>query len=483
MANLTSIAGLARHIQTQREWLVTDSETSFPVLSEEITVFKTISGAAVSLVDRDGLVTREFSEITLRENDVRLEGPEGRLTLTPRTNADEFRHAIEDSRVEETNRIAERLRKQFPKLNPLRVSLNETNGRFAEIIARNGLHEVAVLADVTGIVSPEALLTRAMIWLENLKSRKKNRVRKVWLIVEDDRLHQVEAVLSVLQPKKRSGVVLFRYLRQTSENEFFRRVEVRAVEAFWESKRVARNLPDCGSDSESARAIEAESPEAIDVVTNRSGESIRFNGLLFARVRQFKNQEKMWFGVERPRTLLEPDTEEQFERLLRNLKTYRSFDSENKQHELYRLAPEAWLESMLRRRISVIDRNLILSPIYNQFRASREKIDLLALRNDGRLVVIELKVNQDREMVFQALDYWRRIEGLRRNGSLEDMNLFEGRPIQSAPALVYLVAPKLGFHKDTDYFARMADCRAEIYRFELCENWRNEIIVDRRVEL
>ena len=57
--------------------------------------------------------------------------------------------------------------------------------------------------------------------------------------------------------------------------------------------------------------------------------------------------------------------------------------------------------------------------IYNQFRAERDKIDLLALRKDGRLIIIELKVAPDREMIFQAADYWRKIELQRRKGNLQ----------------------------------------------------------------
>ena len=96
--------------------------------------------------------------------------------------------------------------------------------------------------------------------------------------------------------------------------------------------------------------------------------------------------------------------------LVVTLEINRSADAPNKRHEHYRTAPEAWLESILRRNIKLLDANLILSPIYNQFRSSNDKIDLLALRKDGRLVIIELKTQPDREMVFQAADYWRKID-------------------------------------------------------------------------
>src|SRR6185436_8212700 len=159
------------------------------------------------------------------------------------------------------------------------------------------------------------------------------------------------------------------------------------------------------------------------------------------------------------------------------LEKYRLPLSENSRHDFYRIAPEAWLESILRRDIRQLDANLILSPIYNQFRASNDKIDLLALRRDGRLVVIELKTQPDREMVFQAADYWRKIELQRRHGILEAANLFDGRQIIDKPALVYLAAPAWSFHRDFDYFARCLAPEIELWRFELHESWRSKIKV------
>src|SRR4029450_631305 len=105
--------------------------------------------------------------------------------------------------------------------------------------------------------------------------------------------------------------------------------------------------------------------------------------------------------------------------LVRLLETYRREDTPNKRHDFYRAAPEACLESILRRNIKQLDANLILSPIYNQFRTSSDKIDLLAIRRDGRLIIIELKTSPDRETVFQAADYWRKIELQRRRGELK----------------------------------------------------------------
>jgi hypothetical protein len=163
--------------------------------------------------------------------------------------------------------------------------------------------------------------------------------------------------------------------------------------------------------------------------------------------------------------------------LLENLETHRRFDSPNKRHEFFRLAPEAWLEAVLRRNINFLDGNLILSPIYNQFRAAGDRIDLLALRKDGRLIVIELKVVPDREMIFQAADYWRKIEMQRRSGNLAEAKIFGDLKIADAPTIVYLVAPTLSFHRDFAFLSKTVSPEIEIYRFDLNENWRESLKV------
>ena len=178
-----------------------------------------------------------------------------------------------------------------------------------------------------------------------------------------------------------------------------------------------------------------------------------------------------------PVSILTDDTWGDLLELTQMLGTYRAADTPNPRHELYRTAPEAWLESILRRNIKLLDANLILSPIYNQFRSLKDKIDLLALRKDGRLVIIELKAQPDREMVFQAADYWRKIELQRRRGDLEAADLFGGLEILDKPALIYLAAPALSFHRDFEFFARTISPEIELWRFELHENWRQEVRV------
>ena len=140
----------------------------------------------------------------------------------------------------------------------------------------------------------------------------------------------------------------------------------------------------------------------------------------------------------------------------------------------------------MRRDITRLDPGLIIAPLHAQFRTSHggptgaRPIDLLALRYDGRLVVIELKVSEDREHVFQGVDYWRRVEAHRRRGHISSARLFGEREISDESPLVYLVAPTLRFHPSFRTLARTIAPDIEIYRFDINEDWRSGVRVVRR---
>ena len=65
----------------------------------------------------------------------------------------------------------------------------------------------------------------------------------------------------------------------------------------------------------------------------------------------------------------------------------------------------------------------------------------------------------------------------RRKGELAKAGLFEGREIIDRPALVYVVAPALSFHRDFETFARMLAPEIEMWRWELHEDWRENLKV------
>jgi hypothetical protein len=239
--------------------------------------------------------------------------------------------------------------------------------------------------------------------------------------------------------------------------------------------------------SDWARRLLSLAPDAIDVVRARHGETLRFHGLAFARVRRLMNTERAWLGIDgaRRRLLDESDWNECVE-LLAQLRQHRHALAADHRHAFYKAAPEAWLESLLRRDITRLDPGLRIAPLHAQFRAAERAraatrpVDLLALRRDGRLVVIELKVAEDREHVLQGADYYRRVEAHRRRGHLARAKLFGDAAIADSPPLVYLVAPLLRFHRAFNQLAETIAPDIELYRFDLNEDWRAGVRVARR---
>jgi hypothetical protein len=85
-------------------------------------------------------------------------------------------------------------------------------------------------------------------------------------------------------------------------------------------------------------------------------------------------------------------------------------------------------------------------------------------------------------MIFQSADYWRKIETERLSGNLQKAKIFGDLKIKDEPALVYLAAPLLSFHREFDFLAQTITPKIEIYRFDLNENWRENLRVVRQTK-
>jgi hypothetical protein len=250
--------------------------------------------------------------------------------------------------------------------------------------------------------------------------------------------------------------------------------------------------PTRGGLSETVARLIALAPAEIDVVRARHGETLRFHGLPFARVRQLLETERVWFGAQgaAQKVLLDEGNWRLLAKLIDELAEHRRADAVDQRHAYYRAAPEAWLESILRRDITRLDPGLVVSPLHVQLRTSREAagagsrpVDLVALRRDGRLVVIELKVSEDSALPIQGADYWRRVEAHRVSGELRRARLFGALEIADEPPLVYLVAPLLRFHRAFQTLARCVAPEIEMYRYDLNEDWRAGVRVARRTRI
>jgi hypothetical protein len=421
------------------------------------------------------------------------------LELVPRASAKAIVAGITAARQARCERLAqiasEALAAQGPGAKVERAVLSpgmrrDQPGRYARIVLRQRHERLAATATVaqSDARNVDSLFSSALLWFRRVRqSPKKPFIEKLLMIVE----HQI------LEAARQRHVLLRGELRQRIElfeiDEAWRQLEpVRPFERkhLWR-KRLARfPLVTEAEATEHAQEIIAAAPHAVDVLASRHGQTLRYHGLPFARLRRVLDRDRVWFGIEGSRRrLLDEYYREDWQKLLLDLKEHRNPKANDRRHWLYRAAGEAWLESVLRRDISKLDPGLIVAPLHAQFRTSHggaigrggaRPIDLLALRHDGRLVVIELKVNEDREHVFQGVDYWRRVEAHRRRGHISSAKLFGEREISDESPLVYLVAPTLRFHSSFATLAKTIAPDVEIYRFDINEDWRAGVRVVRR---
>jgi hypothetical protein len=139
---------------------------------------------------------------------------------------------------------------------------------------------------------------------------------------------------------------------------------------------------------------------------------------------------------------------------------------------------------LLQRDITALDQELDGRFVYAQVPAykgeDRSYVDLLAVRRDGRLVVIELKVSEDAELPLQGLDYWLRVEWHRRNGDLARRGYFPGVALAPRPPLLYLVAPLFRFHRTFTLLARQLGPQVPAWRVGINGHWRAGVVALRR---
>jgi hypothetical protein len=161
-------------------------------------------------------------------------------------------------------------------------------------------------------------------------------------------------------------------------------------------------------------------------------------------------------------------------------------DSAAARDPLYRMQPERWLESVLRRDLAALDERLDPTHVYTQvpaFAASdRGMLDLLGVDHTGRLAVIELKADEDLHLALQGLDYWVRVRWHHMHsadstglGEFQRHGYFTGLRLSPDAPRLYLVAPALRVHPATETVLRYLSPRVEWELVALDERWRGQV--------
>lgn len=226
-------------------------------------------------------------------------------------------------------------------------------------------------------------------------------------------------------------------------------------------------------------------PDHIETHHRGAWVSLSIRGLEIARVSI--NRRRVEFGIGERRLTLNAASEGELEKLIRETISRRRPDAECRNEMIFRYQPERWLESIISRDVTSLDTTLDRRFVYSQVPAYRGEgrafIDLLAATRDGRLAVMELKVSEETEFPFQALDYWLRVEWHRARGDFHRRGYFEGLSLIDSPPLLYLVAPLFRFHETTRLLASAIHRRVPVYRIGINEDWRSGVRVLLREKL
>jgi hypothetical protein len=219
------------------------------------------------------------------------------------------------------------------------------------------------------------------------------------------------------------------------------------------------------------------------------------HGLEFARVRHgvsahsFAREDEVTFGAAASETPLTPENEDLCRDLFRRLFLSRHADGAHTD-PLFRMAPERWLESRFRSSLTDLLPELHGDLLYTQVPAlstgDRGMIDLLTIDHNTRLIVLELKADEDLQLPLQALDYWIRVRALNADrqpaagaaatlSAFARAGYFPGVEISPLPPRLVLAAPALRIHPANEPVLRYLSPEIEWELIALAEHWRRDL--------
>jgi hypothetical protein len=352
------------------------------------------------------------------------------------------------------------------------------SGMFARGIFRKGQLRGAFLA-VQESEAPDAMensLTYALLWLERARQTATHaNLSLLRLIVPEGKAALLTNQLGALD--RRLAIQMFE-LNLLHESVERRDPVSDGNVSSWLVPHRECELLLSRAESDLAPII-ALDPEAICARANPNDHEVvlRFRGLPFARWKEGKID--YWTG--RSWREMTAKNEQDLKRVVHSLKAFRSPLASNLRHPLYRSQAERWMQSVVAQDVSRIDSNLDTDHVYEQVIAQSGGrhgiLDLLTVTRAKRLAIVELKANENPGLPLQAADYWKRIRHHQSQGDLARYGYFPGMQLQSAPPLLYLVAPALRFHPTTDAILRYLSPEIEIIRVGLAENWRRGLRV------
>lgn len=381
------------------------------------------------------------------------------------------------------NWFGQLLAEQFPDETTTQLTTapnleHSLSGSYPRCIMERGGTTWAVLgaSPEESAATVDGALTYGLIWLDRVRQQNPR---------------QVVAGLRLFLPQGGSGTTKLRVhaLSTSFRTEIFefriesgkaQRVDTRDLGNVVTRIASRREIEQILAQAESAiEPIRNLAPDFIraNVVSGTREVALRYRGLEFAA---WKDGDLVAVLRGQPGTRLRPGAAG-IQEIVRQLNLTRDPWSEDTTHPFYRASAERWLETIAREDITRIDARLDRERVYSQVPAlsggDRGLMDLLGVTRDGRLAVIELKADDDIQLMMQAADYWVRVKWHLDRGDFQHFGYFADTPLQPIPPLLYLVAPALRFHPATDIVLRYVSPEVEVQKLGINEDWRRGLRV------
>jgi len=384
------------------------------------------------------------------------------------------------------------LARKFPacKAAPLNSSMDLEHS-FGPIYARGLLRQGQSGFAVLGVngqetqASIDAALTFGILWLDSCRQAQSGKllVEGLRLFVPAGACGLIRERMAHLNPQAAKW-----QLYELDERED----DLRELDAS-DCGNVATRLVHCPEISAtqerfagSIAQVRAVMPEAEISVLSPADVVFRCRGLEFARARlshdaqSFHSTTELLFGLGREETVVSEGNFARFAQLVCSIGEVRHSEGP-RDHPLWRLQSEGWLESLVLRNLGAVDERLDAACVYSQVPAfsagDRAMIDVLTVTRPGRLAVLELKADEDIHLPLQGLDYWSRVGWHHARGEFQKFGYFPGRVLSEEKPLLLLVAPALHVHPATDTLLRYISPGVEWMLAGIDEHWREGVRV------
>jgi|GEM_PF-4286895 len=237
-------------LNAHHEWLlVRDFGRTFPLDRSEIVIDGEKGKTFFGFLDDAGFHSKRVTDAAVLDGEIRLDlasafGKEREtVRLVSRVAASELAVEVEIARLKTANEIAKLIETSFVSYTLGRVALNADNGRIAQIeFESENRQPLAAIADVTGKISPETLITSAMLWLEKLGARKKKPTLEIWIIGERARMRIVQKLHALMSERWKAKITVI-YIDRKIEPPRLAPLPARRIAELWREKPRKLALP------------------------------------------------------------------------------------------------------------------------------------------------------------------------------------------------------------------------------------------------